>query len=73
MNANPGRSDPLPGNQRNPDDMNRFLKFQNIAFAALFGVAGIIALIVAICGKRHQFVMAAICMVAVAVLVIECK
>ena len=52
--------------------MNRFDKIQNIAGAALFGAIGLAALIAAVfAGATHQFVMAAICALMVAVFVAE--
>jgi hypothetical protein len=53
--------------------MDRDLKIQDIAFAALFGALGIVALVAAILGKTHQFAMAGICALAVAGFVIEIR
>ncbi len=53
--------------------MDRHLKIQNIAFAALFGVVGIVALVAGFCGKHHQFAMAAICAAMVAASIFEIR
>ncbi len=54
--------------------MDRFLKIQDIAFAALFGVIGLGALVGAVFfGATHQYAMVAICAVMVAAAIAEIR
>ncbi len=53
--------------------MDRDLKIQDIAFAVLFGVIGLLALVAGFCGKTHQFAMAAICAVMVTFAIVEIR
>lgn len=53
--------------------MDKLLKTQDIAFAAIFGVIGIVALVAGFCGKTHQFAMATICAVMVTAAICEIR
>jgi uncharacterized membrane protein YuzA (DUF378 family) len=53
--------------------MDKLLKIQDITFASLFGVVGIVALVAGFCGKTHQFAMAGICAVMVAAAIVEIR
>ncbi len=54
--------------------MDRFQKIQDIAFAALFGVLGVTALVAAVFfGATHQYAMAVICAVMVTAAIAEIR